>query len=63
MLKCERCGKDTRTLLISVFNTQKLCNECLDKEEKHKNYEEAINALKWANEKGKKDFEGIGWDG
>lgn len=38
-MNCERCYKDTRGIdIMSMFNTQQICKECKDKEERHPAY-------------------------
>ena len=35
---CERCHKHSGITIMSMFNTQEICTECKDKEEKHPMY-------------------------
>lgn len=41
MTICERCGKETTTSMMSMFNTQQCCMACIEKERKHPKYAEA----------------------
>jgi len=44
MSKCQRCGKETNCTIMSMFNTQILCLDCKEKEEKHPEYKKAQKA-------------------
>ena len=35
---CQRCGKETNTHIMSMFNTDDICTECKDKEIEHPHY-------------------------
>lgn len=41
MTRCDRCGRETRALIMSYFNTDDLCPDCRDLEEQHPDFEEA----------------------
>lgn len=60
MTRCQRCSKETRATTMSRFNTQILCMECLEKEEKHPKYKEAAAAELHAVQAGNYNFSGIG---
>ena len=60
-MKCPRCGKNTTNLLVSIFNRDKVCMSCLDRESESPRYEEADKACRDAEKRGDHDFEGIGW--
>ena len=38
---CDRCIKESNSLIMSMFNTEMICSECKDKERKHPEYENA----------------------
>jgi len=61
---CDRCGKDLKDgRMMSMFNTDCLCLDCLDKEKLHPDYEKARQAEHEAVKRGDLNFKGIGWDG
>jgi hypothetical protein len=62
-MKCERCRKETRTTIMSMFNTQTICMECKDAEEKDPLYKEARAADEAAIRRGDFNFRGVGWKG
>ncbi len=51
--KCKRCGRKDRVLIMSMFNTDMICTDCKEKEEKHPDYEKArqadVGAIKECN--------------
>ena len=57
---CERCGKQTNTHTMSMFNMENICMECKDKERKHPKYREAQEAERQAVRNGNYNFPGIG---
>lgn len=59
-MKCDRCGKTTKTLKGSFFNTEGCCTECLEKEEKHPLYKKAKEVERQAVLEGDYNFPGIG---
>ena len=60
---CDRCGKDLKGgRMMSMFNTDCLCLDCLDKEKRHPDYEKARQAEHEAVKRGDFNFKGIGWD-
>lgn len=62
-MKCDRCGKDTVCWKTSWFNLDNICPECQEIEEKHPRFKEAHDKVIEEENKGNKDFEGIGWPG
>lgn len=60
MQTCERCEKQTVVTTMSMFNTQMLCRDCLDKERRHPDYPKAKAAELNALRRGIRDFPGIG---
>ena len=36
--RCNRCGERSWTLMISMFNTQRCCSSCIDREKKLSSY-------------------------
>lgn len=61
-MKCERCGSETNTHTVSMFNTQAICLDCKETEKNHPRYSEACRTEFEEVRKGKFNFEGIGWD-
>ena len=60
-MRCPRCGKDVPNLIVSIFNRDQVCMDCIEEETNHPKYEEAIDACKQAEKNGDTKFEGIGW--
>ncbi|MGW8181736.1 MAG: hypothetical protein ACWGQW_23645 [bacterium] len=58
--KCERCYKETMVTTCSRFNTQMICMECEDKEQKHPDYQRAKDAEMDAVRRGDYNYAGIG---
>lgn len=63
MPRCDRCGKQTRVTIMSMFNVQEICMECKDKEEQHPDYEAAREAESRAVSRGDYNFPGVGKPG
>lgn len=61
-MKCQRCRKETSIHIMSMFNTQEICMECKDAEEKDPRYQEAREAEEAAIRRGDYNFRGIGWE-
>jgi len=57
---CERCKSETRTSIMSMFNTQMICMDCKEKEKENPRYKEAIRAEAEEVRKGNYNFKGIG---
>lgn len=62
MTKCDRCDKETRMTIMSMFNTDILCMECKDAETKDPRYAQARKADEDAIRRGDFNFPGIGRD-
>ena len=60
---CQRCGKETNCHIMSMFNTQEICLECKEKEEKRDDYKRAVDADVGAIRRGNFNFPGIGRKG
>jgi len=60
--KCDRCGQETLATIMSMFNTQTICMDCKDREEKDPRYQEARAADEAAIRGGDFNFPGIGKD-
>lgn len=60
-MTCPRCRKETRMSIMSMFNTEEICMECKDIEERDPRYEEARAADEAAIRAGNYNFPGIGW--
>jgi hypothetical protein len=59
-MKCDRCGKDTISVICSMFNTEDICDECQIKEKAHPKYKRARQAEENAVKAGNFNFIGIG---
>lgn len=57
---CERCGKATKSVRMSFFNTEMLCKDCQDEESKHPSYKKAKEVERSEYLKGNRNFEGVG---
>ena len=57
---CDRCNKITIVLIMSMFNTENLCLDCKEKEEKHPDYKRAVLEEFNAVKNGDYNFKGIG---
>jgi len=60
MTRCPRCRRFTDVTLMSTFNTDLLCLDCKDREERHPDYEAARKAEAEAARRGVFDFPGVG---
>lgn len=58
--KCPRCGGEMGICIMSRFNTQMICMDCVQKEEKHPDYAKAKEAELKALKRGDYNFKGIG---
>jgi RecJ-like exonuclease len=58
--RCDRCGKETNTHIMSMFNTESVCPKCKKKEEEHPMYNAAREAELEAVKAGLYNFPGIG---
>lgn len=59
-MKCDRCLKEAKSFIMSMFNTQMICMDCKNKETKHHRYKEACDKELAEVKKGNYNFEGIG---
>lgn len=59
---CQRCSKEAKTFIMSMFNTQMICMDCKDEETRHPRYREACDAELEAAKRGDYNFQGIGLD-
>lgn len=59
-MKCERCGGETISHIMSMFNTQNCCRSCIDAERAHPLYPFARSVEEEQVKKGNFNFEGIG---
>ena len=60
MTNCDRCGKPTQVIIMSMFNTENICLNCKDKEEKHPKFREAVDAELKQMKRGNYNYAGIG---
>ena len=58
---CARCGKETRSIIMSWFNTDMICTSCRKQEEKDPRIKQAKKAEMEAIKRGNRNFKGIGW--
>ncbi len=59
-MKCDRCKRETDAHIMSMFNTDTLCFDCKDAEERDPRYDEALRAEEEACRRGDFNFPGIG---
>ena len=57
---CHRCGKETNTTTMSMFNTDIICMECKQKERDNPRYKEAVEADNAEIKNGNYNYKGIG---
>ena len=57
---CDRCGEESDKFKGSIFNTQMCCMKCIEKEQKHPDYNKAREIELEEVKKGNYNFEGIG---
>lgn len=58
--KCDRCGGSLEGgRIMSMFNTDCICMDCLEKEKKDKDYKKALEAEREEVKKGNYNFKGI----
>lgn len=61
---CERCHKSLEGgYMMSRFNTQALCLDCIEEERQHPDYQKAVDAELAALHSGDRNFKGIGYPG
>jgi len=60
-MECQRCGTETNSHTMSMFNMQDICLTCKEEERKHPKYDEACQRELEEIRKGNYNFEGIGW--
>jgi hypothetical protein len=62
---CERCHQslEGRGYMMSRFNTQALCLDCIEEERQHPDYQKAVDAELAALRSGDRNFKGIGYPG
>ena len=56
---CARCH-EASAIIMSFFNMDMICGDCLDKEKAHPRYQEALDAERAALDRGERHFPGIG---
>lgn len=56
---CDRCGKELKVRIMSMFNEDVICMECKEKETNHPKYKEALEADHNEIKKGNYNFKGI----
>lgn len=59
-MKCDRCGKDTDTTIMSMFNMDIICMACKEKERAIPGYEQAREEERRQVLAGNYNFEGVG---
>lgn len=58
--RCDRCAASTRSTIMSMFNTDTLCQGCKERERQHPAYAIAAEAERSAVLGGIRNFAGIG---
>jgi hypothetical protein len=58
--RCERCGKEMRTCITSMFDLKQICMDCKKHERNHPDYQRAVEADEAAIRGGNYNFAGIG---
>ena len=59
---CMRCGQPTHgCTIMSMFNNDVICIDCMKKEKENPRYKEAVEAERKACAHGNYNFKGIGW--
>ena len=61
MRYCDRCNKESRTFICSMYNTQMICSDCKQKETELPDYKEACQREHDEVCKGNYNYEGIGY--
>lgn len=61
-LSCDRCHGGNGELVMSAFNTEKICESCKRDEMRRPDYAEAEGANAIAARNGMKDWQGIGFN-
>lgn len=59
-MNCDRCFRETRSTIMSMFNTDVICMDCKSKERKRPEYKTAVDADDDAIRAGNYNFKGIG---
>lgn len=59
-MRCQRCDKETDIYIMSWFNTQEICMQCSEKEQKRIDINKAKQADIDACKQGNFNFKGIG---
>lgn len=59
-MNCERCRKEAVGLMMSMFNTDMICNNCHLLETSHPDFERARQEEQDAISRGEYNFPGIG---
>lgn len=60
---CHRCGAKSSVHMMSRFNKDLLCMDCIDREQEHPDYQRAAKAELEAVRRGDYNFPGTGWRG
>ncbi len=61
--KCQRCNKEAIFTMMSIFNTEMICDVCQQKERQHPMFQKARQAEQDAISKGDYNYPGIGLPG
>lgn len=57
---CDRCFKKTTVTIMSIFNTDIICNKCKEIEKQHPEYEKASKAELEEVKRGNYNYPGVG---
>lgn len=58
--KCDRCRKEADSFTMSIFNTDWICTDCSDTEQRHPDFEKARAAELAAVKSGDYNYPGVG---
>lgn len=59
-INCERCGKESSSMIVSMFSEEWICMACKESERKHPDYKSANNADIEEIKKGNFNYKGVG---
>jgi hypothetical protein len=57
---CDRCGKETSVFTMSYFNTDSICIDCQELEQRHPDYKRAKEKENEQVRAGNYNFDGVG---
>ncbi len=60
-MRCQRCGKETNSFIMSMFNEDLICMDCKKAEREHPAYAEAREVELTHVKAGDYNFKGVGF--